>query len=224
MKTTMIKGFSSVVLAGILFSCGGKSNTVDTKDKQDVAQVTPLSQIFSVDAAGSTLGWYGKKVTGEHNGTIQIKSGTVSIDKDTLKAGSFVVDMTTIKDLDLTDEKMNQNLVGHLASPDFFNTAQFPESKFEITGTEKLAQADSVGNNYKIMGNLTIKDITKNITIPAKVSMDSTQFNATSKFSIDRTEWDIQYGSGKFFKNLGDKMIDDAIQFDLNLKAVPQSK
>jgi polyisoprenoid-binding protein YceI len=100
--------------------------------------------------------------------------------------------------------------------------AKFPTSKFEITGAEKLAQADSLGNNYKIMGNLTIKDVTKNITIPANVSMDSTQFTATSKFNIDRADFNVQYGSGKFFKNLGDKAIGDIIEYDLNLKATPK--
>lgn len=218
MKTTMIKGLSSVLFAAVLFSCGSK-NTVDTKDKQDVAEVTAISQTYNVDVAASSLGWLGKKVTGQHNGTIQIKNGTVSVENNELKAGNFVVDMASIKNEDLTDAEMNGKLIGHLTSEDFFNTATYPESKFEITGTEKLAQPDADGNNYKIMGNLTIKDITKNITIPAKVTMDEATFSATSKFSIDRTEWNIQYGSGKFFKNLGDKMIDDAIQFDLTLKA-----
>lgn len=206
-------------------SCGGKKETVDTKDKQDVATATPLSATFNVDTTASTLGWLGEKVTGQqHNGTIFISAGTLSVENDQIKAGSFTVDMNRMVDKDLTDAKMSAKLVGHLMSPDFFDVAKYPTSKFEITGTEKLAAADSLGNNYKIMGNLTLKDVTKNITIPAKVTMDSTKFNAVSKFTIDRSEWNVQYGSGKFFKNLGDNMIKDEITFDLNLVAVPTKK
>jgi polyisoprenoid-binding protein YceI len=221
MKTTLI-GFTSLFAAAVLISCGGKKNTVETKDKQDVAQVTPLTKTFAVDVQNSTLGWTGKKVSGQHTGTIAIKSGTIGVENDMIKAGNFVIDMNAIKNTDLTDATANGKLVGHLGSADFFDVAKYPESKFEITGAEKLAQADSLGNNYKIMGNLTIKETTKNITIPAAVTMDSTRFSAVSKFSIDRTEWNVQYGSGKFFKGLGDKMINDAIEFDLNLNAIPQ--
>lgn len=129
--------------------------------------------------------------------------------------------MNTITVEDITDEESNQKLTAHLSSADFFDVKKYATSKFEITGVEKLQEVDAEGNNYKIMGNLTIKDITKNITIPANVSMDENQFTAEAKFSIDRTEWNIQYGSGKFFKGLGDKMINDAIDFELNLVAKP---
>ena len=212
-----------MLAAGILFSCGN-TKTVKTEDKKDVAEVTSLSKTFAVDVSASTLGWTGKKVTKQHNGTIGIKSGSISVENDQIKAGKFIVDMTTIRNIDLTDAGANTNLVGHLSSPDFFDVQRYQESRFEITSAEKLAQPDSAGNNYNIMGNLTIKDVTKNITIPAVVTMDSTKFTAVSKFSIDRSEWNVQYGSGKFFKGLGDNLIDDIISFDLDLRAVPENK
>ena len=130
--------------------------------------------------------------------------------------------MKTIACLDLTEPEDNKGLVDHLSGKDFFDVATFPTSKFEITGTQKLAQADKDGNNYNIMGNLTIKDVTKNITIPANVTMDSSKFTAKSKFNIDRTEFKVEYKSGKIFPDLKDKAIGDIIEFDLNLVASPK--
>jgi polyisoprenoid-binding protein YceI len=222
MKSNFLKVIAFVSISAGIAACGGKKDAVKTEDKKDVAQATELSTTFDVDLTASTLGWAGTKVGGRHNGTINIQSGSISVEKNNITAGNFVIDMTTIKDLDLTEKDGAGKLVGHLASPDFFDVAKFPTSKFEITGSEKLAQADSLGNNYNIMGNLTIKDVTKNITIPANVTMDSTQFTATSKFKVDRADFNVQYGSGKFFKNLGDKAIGDIIEYDLNLKATPK--
>lgn len=205
----------------LLTACGEKKQTVNTEEEKQVAQASELSKTYNVDVASSTLGWTGTKVTGKHHGKIGIQSGTINVENNEIKAGVFVIDMNTITVEDITDEESNKKLTTHLSSADFFDVKKYPTSKFEITGVEKLQEVDAEGNNYKIMGNLTIKDITKNITIPANVSIDENQFTAKAKFSIDRTEWNIQYGSGKFFKGLGDKMINDAIDFELNLVAKP---
>lgn len=202
-------------IALFLVSCGGKNT--EANDAQQVAQATELSTTFKVDASASKMGWLGKKVTGQHNGTISLTEGSISVEKNNITAGSFVIDMKTITNEDITDAKTKENFLGHMLSPDFFDVEKFPTSKFEITGVEKMNTADSM----KILGNLTIKDVTKNIAVPAKVTMSADNFEAASTFKIDRTDWNIQYGSGKFFKGLGDKMINDEIEFTLNLKAVP---
>jgi len=222
MKTTFVKLLSVTFIATSIVACGSKKDSVKTEDKKDVSQATELSTEFEVDITNSTLGWKGTKVGGQHNGTINISGGKIAVEKNNITAGSFEIDMNTIKDLDIPEADGAAKLVGHLASPDFFDVAKYPTSKFEITGAEKLAQADSLGNNYNIMGNLTIKDVTKNITIPANVTMDSTQFIAASKFNIDRTEFKVEYGSGKIFPKMKDKAIGDIMEFDLNLKATPK--
>ncbi len=207
------------VITTSMISCGGKKNSVKTEDKKDVLNSTESSTNYGVDVDNSTLGWLGTKLTGTHNGTINIASGTISADQDKITAGSFVIDMKTIKVLDITEPEDNKSLVDHLSDGDFFDVTKFPTSKFEITGSEKMAEADSAGNNYKIMGNLTLKDITKNITISANVTMDSLQFSATSKFNIDRTDFGIKFKSKKFFPDIKDKALGDIIEFNLNLKA-----
>lgn len=219
MKRNLTKAAVFFAALTVLVSCGDKK-TVETQDAQAPAVATELSQNFSVDTVASTLGWTGKKVTGQHNGKISISSGTISVEKNEIKAGNFVINMNSITVEDIKDAKENGQLLGHLKDSDFFDVAKYATSKFEVTGAEKMQSADSM----KINGNLTIKDISKNISIPAKVTMDSTKFEAAAKFSIDRTEWNIRYGSGKFFKNIGDKAINDAIEFDLNLKATPAAK
>lgn len=218
-----LKAFSTGVAAVLLFlsSCGNKPNTVEPGAEQPTAVATESSKEFKVDVAASSLKWKGTKLGGEHFGTINIQSGAINLENDVIKAGSFMVDMNSIVVDDIKEEEYNTKLKNHLASPDFFNIASFPTSKFEITSAEKLAAADDKGNNYTISGNLTIKDISKNISIPAKVDIQEGSFYAVAVFSIDRTEWDIKYNSGKFFKNLGDKLINDAIEFELDLKAKP---
>jgi polyisoprenoid-binding protein YceI len=218
MKTTGLKLMAVSFIATSILACG-KKDAVKTEDKKDVLQATDLSTNYTVDAAGSTLGWKGTKVGGAHNGTINITEGTIAVEKNNITAGNFTIDMKTIKVLDLAGTDGEAKLKGHLESPDFFEIEKYPTAKFEITGSEKLTEADAQGNNYKIMGNLTIKDVTKNITIPANVTMDANQFTATSKFNVDRTDFGIKYKSGKFDAAVKDKAIGDIMEFDLNLKA-----
>ena len=219
MKTNVLKFITLALIPVTMVACGGKKDAIKTEDKKDVLQATELSSNYTVDPANSTLGWKGTKVGGAHNGTINISEGTIAVENNKITAGSFVIDMKTIKVIDLAGTDGEAKLKGHLESADFFEVEKYATSKFEITGSEKLAEADAEGNNYKIMGNLTIKDITKNITIPANVTMDANQFTATSKFNVDRTDFGIQYKSGKFDAKIKDKAIGDIMEFDLNLKA-----
>src|SRR5687767_14386639 len=175
MNTNVLKLISLSLISAALIACGGKKDAVKTEDKKDVLQATELSTNYSLDVAASTLGWKGTKVGGAHNGTINISEGSISVEKNNITAGNFVIDMKTIKVADLAGTEGEGKLKTHLEGPDFFEVETYPTAKFEITGSEKLASADSAGNNYKIMGNLTIKDVTRNITILANITMDADQ-------------------------------------------------
>jgi len=215
-----IKIISVFAIAAFFVACD-KKDSIKTEDKKDVLESTGSSTVYDVDLTSSTLGWKGTKVGGAHNGTINISSGTISVENNEIKAGNFEIDMKTIKDADITEADGAGKLVGHLGSPDFFDIEKFPTSKFEITGVEKLAQVDEKGNTHNIKGNLTIS-VTKNITIAANVNMDANQFSATSKFNIDRTDFGVKYKSGKFDAAVKDKAIGDVMEFDLILKALPK--
>ena len=182
------------------------------------AIVAAFAQTYTVDAAKSTLHRKAEKITGFHEGTIGIKSGSFIVSKNKITSGSFVVNMTTIVDTDLTDAEYNKKLIGHLSSPDFFDVAKFPEALLTITKPVDLSKAV-----VDIHGNLTIKGIVKPIAFKAVVKKDGNTyvFNANS-IVIDRTSYDIKYGSGSFFSDLGDKAIYDEFTLKLKLVAVQQ--
>lgn len=168
---------------------------------------------YKVDTATSKLNWIGKKITGEHNGTLMVKGGTLSLEKDLLKSGEIEIDMTSLKDLDLTDAENNKKLTDHLSSDDFFSIQKFPTSSLKITKVEKGTAADSI----TISGSLTIKGITNPISFPATYKAGKDSFEANAKISIDRTKYDIKYRSGRFFPELGDKIIRDEFVVDVHL-------
>lgn len=168
----------------------------------------------SIDTANSSIQWKAYKVTGEHNGVVNIKNGNLAFDDNgNLSGGSFDIDMTTITVLDLTGD-MKGKLEGHLKSADFFGVEKYPMGKFVIT---KVVSRGKPGE-YKIVGNLTIKESTKEIKFDANLTEEAGKVTATADLRIDRSDYDIRYGSGSFFDNLGDKTIYD--EFDLNVKLV----
>jgi len=169
---------------------------------------------FKLDPAASKITWTAKKVTGSHTGDIKFSNGTLSADDKGLKAGTFTVDMKTITCTDIADAETNGKLLGHLNSPDFFDTEKNPASTFAITKVAKVK-----GNTYNVTGDLTIKGTKSSVTFPAEVKMSAKNATATGKITIDRTKYDIKYGSGKFFEGLGDKMINDEFVLDLVLVA-----
>jgi polyisoprenoid-binding protein YceI len=169
-----------------------------------------LTGIYNVNLAESKLAWKASKVTASHTGLVKIKSGTLELNNNNLVSGSFVIDMPTIS----SDENMD-SLVKHLNSADFFATEMYPEAKLEI----KSAAANGNPNEYLVTADLTIKDVTAPINFTAKTTSFENNLEAVADFSIDRTVWGIKYGSGQFFQDLGDKMIDDQINFQINLKA-----
>lgn len=168
---------------------------------------------YRVDTQSSNIVWTGYKVTGKHTGTVKVKSGTLTTDNGVLTGGSFEVDINSITDTDLEGE-WAAKLVGHLKSDDFLGAATYPTATFVIT---RAIPQDSKGN-YKVIGNLTIKGITKEVKFFANVAEANGMVNASGKMTIDRSEFNMRYGSGSFFDGLGDKTIYD--EFDLQVSLV----
>lgn len=165
---------------------------------------------YTVDPAKSTITWLGKKVTGSHNGTISLKSGSLNVDGKKVTGGTFVIDMTSIKDAD-----GSAKLEGHLKADDFFGSEKFPTATFVIT------KVTGSGADVTVAGNLTIKGITKPLSFPATVSLnaDGTATALAGKILVDRTKYDIRYGSKSFFDSIGDKAIDDNFEIGVKLTA-----
>ncbi len=151
----------------------------------------------------SSVEWIGKKVTGQHTGTINIKEGNLQIVDGIISTGKVLIDMNTITNIDMEGE-WSQKLIGHLNSTDFFDVKNFSISTLEITSVKNIE-----GNKYTVTGNLTIKGIIKPIEFPATIEIKDGKIAAFAEVKVDRTLYDIKYGSGKFFEGLGDKMIED---------------
>jgi len=157
----------------------------------------------SVDLDKSVVNWKAAKVTGEHSGNVKLISASLTMKNGILNGAEFVADMNTIKVTDLQGEYA-QKLEGHLKSDDFFGVSNHPSATFKSTSINKLDNGQ-----YEITGDLKIKGISHPITFQANVSGNK----ATANLKVDRTKYDIKYGSGSFFDGLGDKMIYD--EFDL---------
>lgn len=169
----------------------------------------------TINTEKSTIDWIGKKVLGQHNGKVKIQSGTINTKNGVLTGGNFVIDMKSITNEDITDPDYNKKLIGHLNSEDFFNVAAFSTANVKITKVLKLTNKP---NSYNLTADLTIKGITKSITFPATFSKSAGNgFEGNAKITIDRTLWDIKYGSSNFFEGLGDKAIKNEIELNVKL-------
>lgn len=166
------------------------------------------------DISKSSIEWVGRKVTGAHNGTIDIKKGSLSFSNNLLTSGQFTIDIPSIKILDVTDPATNAQFAGHLASADFFSTAHYPEAQFTFT----LAEPRENGS-YHITGDLTIKGITHPVSFDAQVQHQGNEVAATGKITLDRTKYDMKFRSGNFFKDLGDTLIYNNFDLTINLTA-----
>jgi len=170
---------------------------------------------YNVVKNQSTVTWTGSKVTGTHTGGIKVADGKLTSDGKNILGGSFDIDMTSITVTDLTDAKSNQNLVGHLKSDDFFSSAKYPKATLVVKKATPAGQG-----KYVVSGDLTIKGITHPIQFPATIQHVGNQIKAQADVTVDRTKYDIKYGSGSFFDDLGDKAISN--EFVLNVALVAQ--
>lgn len=224
----LLASFALILLGMVaISSCsnGNKADKAKVNTAAEVKQTTTAGTKLMVDTKASVINWTGSKPAGKHTGTIALKSGEITTKDGEVVGGSFVMDMNSIVCTDL-DGDMKANLEAHLkgtgkedGASDFFNVTKYPTSKFVITKLAKL-KGDESGATHIVYGNLTIKDVTKEVGFKATVNKDNAGYLiSTPEFSIDRTEWGIKYGSKKFFDDLKDKFINDDINLAIKLQA-----
>lgn len=171
---------------------------------------------FQIQQASSTVNWTGKKVLGLHTGTINVEGGFLELTDGLITGGVVAIDMTSIVVTDIDDQKTHDEFLGHLRNDDFFSVDKFNTATLNITGS-----ATQENNHLTVSGDLTIKDITHPVSFSAKVEVFTDFFHSMGEMVIDRTLYNIRYGSGKFIDNLGDKLIYD--EFVLQFKLVGQA-
>ncbi len=169
---------------------------------------------YKADAAASKMNWLGKKVLGEHTGTINLSSGSFTIQNGMIEKANFEVDMTSIKDVDLTDEALKTKLETHLKSDDFFGVATYPKAVFVLDKAVKIEKGITI-----VTGKMTIKGVTQPVEIKTIFSDTKDGMRIYASITIDRTKFNLKYGSGSFFDDLGDKTIYDEFTITINLLA-----
>jgi len=209
------------MIAGAFFM-----TSCDTAPKGDAAEVTGALETASggdvkasIDLASSNVVFVGNGVGKNHPGTFALKSGEIQLKNNEIVGGNFVIDVKSL-DMKQSDSFIDEKLLPHLLSADFFDAEKFPEATFEITSCEPYtpAEGESVvaGANFKVSGNLKLRDQVKNITFPAHIVNQNGAISADAKFDIDRTEWGMQYGNDESLK---DKFISPTVNIQLTLAA-----
>ena len=166
------------------------------------------AQKYMADAGKSAIKWTGEKVTGSHWGHINLKSGDLEMKDGKITGGTFMIDMNSISCKDIEDDGYNKKLVGHLKSDDFFGVSTYPTAKLVITKATDFKE-----NKADVRGDLTIKKNTESLLFNVTKNGDK----YTAKIVVDRSKFDVRYGSKSFFDNLGDKTIYDEFTLEVDL-------
>ncbi len=212
MKLKKTQFYLFLALVALAFSISAQSAP---KTKQTVStKVVSAVKIVGVNTEASNVKWIGKKILGQHSGQVKIQSGTLTIKNNAISNGEFTIDMKSITCDDITDADYNKKLVDHLNGNDFFSVDAHPVATVKITKVLKNAKTP---NRYNLSGTLTVKGITKSITFPATFKKVGNVFEGNAKITLDRTKWDIKYGSSSFFEGLGDKAIKNEFELNVNI-------
>ena len=157
-----------------------------------------------IDVEKSSIKWIGTKVTGSnHYGLISPKPSELTLKDGKVVSGNVVIDMTTITVTDITDSERAAKFLRHMMNEDFFEVNKFP--------TATLAIKES--KDGKMMGDLTIKGVTKPFSFP--VTFKDGKY--LGKTTFDRTKYGVIYRSGNFFQDLGDKIINDDVEIEFEI-------
>lgn len=223
MKQTVIAIVALVIIiAGgwYVYNSSAKNDTADQNATSTPGTMMPLSMdgTFKVDSNLSTIKWEGRKILLKDytdNGSIRFKSGSVVVADGKLSGGDVVVDMTSLKSEHTANTKFGLDALDkHLKSDDFFGIETYPTSSLKIVSVKSTGDM-----TYDVSADMTIKGKTTKISFPATAYMDGEKLVVEAKLSVDRTVYDIKYGSGKFFEDLGDNVIDDMFGLEVKLVA-----
>ena len=223
MKPCHVYRFLSLLAVIMFFGCSEapKGDDATIEEKQTASAAT--GQSFIIDTATSRIRFTGHGVGKNHPGKFRLTSGSVAIANNQVTGGQFLIDIKSME-MEQKGDMFQNKLKPHLLSGDFFDASKFGNAKFEITKVEPYQKNDSdtsivEGANFRVSGNFTLKDVTKNITFPAKIDLDANTLKAKANFDINRTDWQMNYGNDK---TLGDKFISEKVNVELDLTARKQ--
>ncbi len=222
---TKIKLMSLATMAILISSCmkspeGDKIKTTDIYEIQKISGTVD----FKADTEKSKIEWLGSKPTGTHWGDVKLSSGAINLKDGNIVGGNIVIDLNSIRALDLANTDMEAKLVGHLKSADFFLVDSFPTAVFEISEISELKNKsegnEEIKTTHEVKGNLTLRGTTKGIAFYAHISISENEVVVKSnQFVINRTLWNVNYGSKSIFAELKDNFIHDEMGIKIDFTA-----
>lgn len=214
-------GYPNVsVLEGGLAALRSAGFPIEASEPAAATEAKLLDGVYQVDVGKSTLEWIGRNLNNRHHGLIAIKSGGIVITGGRLSAGNIVLDMSSVNNLDLQDPGWHDLLVRHLKSEDFFAVERFPTASFSLTGWQEQEGGSPEAPDGVATGELTIRGITRPVSFPAIVAPQSDgSIKAHAILDIDRTLWDVGYGSGRLYERLGMHLVHDIISLEMFILA-----
>jgi rhodanese-related sulfurtransferase/polyisoprenoid-binding protein YceI len=213
-------GFTNVwEFAGGLEAWREQGLATDGKsDAQEREQ--PVTGSFPLDVEKSIIKWTGANLANSHTGTLFFAGGMLQLRQGQLEDATFQIAMKSLACDDIKETEINQMLVRHLSSDDFFDVAKYPIAKFQLTSAEPLPPGTAGSPNYEITGRLTLKGVTDKVTFPAIAGQpEPATIIAQAHLQFDRTHWDVLYGSGRFFAFLGKHLVNDLVHLHLLIVA-----
>lgn len=217
--------FGIIAMASVALSaCGSNGNStvgnstpavLDSEAPAIQAADIPDDATYGIDIKRSGINWTGKKLSGSHSGRMGIDKGVITVSGGEVTEANIVVNVVQLSVTDIEDAEKNANLVGHLKSPDFFNTEAFPQATFELSAIKPSKE----GSGYTAYGNVTIKGITNQTEFTLNYLGKDGELHLKGSATIDRTLFDIKYGSASFFDDLGDRAIYDEFEITFRIAA-----
>ena len=194
----------------------GNALTVDASKPGEASQIPDGTH--PANPAESLIEWAGRSLASRHHGTIALKWGEVETRGGLVVGAQLILDMTTISVSDLTNPALRAQLVKHLSSDDFFDVQTYPEAKFVLSAVEPIDDAAALLPNHQVSGKLRLKGREETLEFPASIGpTEEGGLAARAHFDIDRTQWGVLYGSGKFYEKLGKHLVSDLISLDLKI-------
>jgi len=194
---------------------GAHPDEVDTPEDSGL----PEEGTYTVDLDQSVIEWIGRNPNTKHYGTLRLSKGEITV-KDGKVGGTLEIDMNSIKNINLEGDDMQPVLISHLKSDDFFFVKMFPKAYFEIQSVTPVREPHLSAPNFEVRGAFELRGLRREITFPATVNpLAEGGATVEAHFDIDRTQWDVIYGSSRFFKHLGMHLVFDLISIELRITA-----
>jgi len=176
------------------------------------------SGTYTIDTNNSTVEWtaYKTLVDGyEDNGTFPV-TGIVTVSENGSIAATTTLDIANLNVTSVSGPGGTDRLANHLRSEDFFAAEQYPTATLTTTNIRSSATSSST---YDVTADLTMKGVTNEISFPADISMEDGSISVRADTEIDRSRWNIRYGSQSFFNDLGDNVIGDMVDISVDVVA-----